>query len=206
MRAETGSAARWSVDEACRTRPNLSRLVLANPARPSVLTCRTRHNQPVELGVLLLYGVAMVVGLAGVLLPGIPGLLLVAAVTAVWAYDQPEARAWVVFGVVLVVLMLGTIAKYVLPSRTLRDAGAPRSTVFIGVLFAIVGFFVIPVIGLLVGAVLGVYLAELRRLRDAADARRSTVATAKAIGLGMVLELVAGVVAVAIWFVAALVM
>jgi hypothetical protein len=51
-----------------------------------------------------------------------------------------------------------------------------------------------------------VYLAELRRLRDGGDARRSTVATAKAMGIGMILELVAGVVAVAIWFVAALLM
>ena len=155
---------------------------------------------------LLLYGIAMMVGLVGVVVPGIPGLLLVAAVAAVWAFDQPEDRAWVVFGVVLVVLMLGTIAKYVLPSRTLRDAGAPRSTLVIGVLAAVVGFFVIPVVGLLIGAVLGVYLAELRRLRDGTAARRSTVATAKAIGIGLVLELVAGVVAVAIWFVAALAM
>jgi uncharacterized protein YqgC (DUF456 family) len=160
----------------------------------------------VEFGVLLLWGVAMVVGLVGVLVPGIPGLLLIAGVTALWAFDQPEDRAWVVFGVVLVVLMLGTIAKYVLPSRTLRDAGAPRSTLFVGVVCAVVGFFVIPVVGLLIGAVIGVFLAELRRLQDGAAARRSTVATAKAIGMGMVLELVAGVVAVAIWLVAALAM
>ena len=159
-----------------------------------------------ELGILLLYGVAMVIGLAGVLLPGIPGLLLVAAVTGVWAFDQPEDGAWVVFGVVLVILMLGTIAKYVLPSRSLRDAGAPRSTVLLGVVGAVIGFFVIPVVGLLIGAVVGVYAAELRRLKDGAAARRSTVATAKAIGIGIVLELVAGVVAVAVWLVAALAM
>ena len=35
----------------------------------------------VEIGVLLLYGLAMVVGLLGIVIPGIPGLLLVGAVT-----------------------------------------------------------------------------------------------------------------------------
>jgi uncharacterized protein YqgC (DUF456 family) len=146
----------------------------------------------------------MLVGLVGVVVPGIPGLLLVAAVTGVWAYDQGGSAAWVVFGVVLVVLVLGTVAKYVLPSRTLKAAGAPISTLLLGLVGAVVGFFAIPVVGLLIGGAVGAYVGELLRLRDAAAAWRSTVATAKALGLGMLLELVAGVLAVAIWFAAAL--
>lgn len=177
---------------------------------PGLLTRRSTGRGmigAVELGVLLLYGVAMVIGLLGVFLPGIPGLLLVAVVAAVWAYDTGgEAGSWIVFGVMLVVLGLGTIAKYVLPSRSLREAGAPRSTLLLGLLGAVVGFFVIPVVGLLIGAVLGVYVGELRRLHDGSAARRSTLATARAIGVGLVLELVAGVVAVVIWLVAALAM
>jgi uncharacterized protein YqgC (DUF456 family) len=160
----------------------------------------------VELGIILLYGLAMLVGLVGVVVPGLPGLLLVAVVTGVWAYDQDEQAAWVVFGVVLVVLLVGTVAKYVLPSRTLKAAGAPLSTLLLALVLAVVGFFVIPVVGLLIGGVLGAYVGELLRLRDAGAARRSTIATAKALGLGMLLELIAGVLAVAIWFSAALVM
>lgn len=158
----------------------------------------------VEIGVLLLYGLAMVVGLLGIVIPGIPGLLLVGAVTGVWAYDHPEDRAWVVFGVVLVVLILGTIAKYVLPSRALRDAGAPRSTLLLALLLAVIGFFVIPVVGLVIGGVIGVFVGELRRLDHAGEALRSTVTTLKAIGIGMLLELAAGLVAVGIWLIAAI--
>jgi uncharacterized protein YqgC (DUF456 family) len=146
----------------------------------------------------------MLVGLVGVVVPGIPGLLLVAAVTGVWAYDQAEPSAWVVFGVVLCVLVLGTVAKYVLPSRTLKAAGAPISTLLLGLVGAIVGFFAIPVVGLLIGGAVGAYVGELLRLRDAAAAWRSMIATGKALGLGMLLELVAGVLAVAIWLAAAL--
>ena len=159
-----------------------------------------------DLGIIALYALGMAVGLAGVFVPGVPGLLLVGGVTALWAYDTGGGSTWAVFAVVAVVLVLGTVAKYVLPSRTLREAGAPRSTLLLGILGAVVGFFVIPVVGVLIGAVVGVYVGELRRLHDGAAARRSTVATAKAIGIGVVLELVAGVVAVGIWLVSALVM
>jgi len=154
-----------------------------------------------ELGTLLLLGLAMAVGLIGVLLPVIPGLLLIGAAGLGWALLADGAGPWVVFGVMVAVLLVGTIAKYVLPTRTLRQAGAPTSTLILGAVGGIVGFFVIPVIGLLVGAVAGIYVAELRRLSDSRAAGRSTWATLKAIGVGMLIELLAGLVAVAIWFV-----
>ncbi|MEJ7702972.1 MAG: DUF456 domain-containing protein [Geodermatophilaceae bacterium] len=117
-----------------------------------------------DVGTLVLIGLAMAVGLVGVVIPVIPGLLLVAVAGLGWAILAEGAGPWVVFGFMAVVLAVGTVAKYVLPSRTLRQAGAPASTLVLGALGGIVGFFVIPVIGLLVGAVAGIYLGELRRL------------------------------------------
>jgi hypothetical protein len=62
----------------------------------------------------------------------------------------------------------------------------------------VVGFFVIPVIGLFIGFVLGVYLAEYRRL-GATAAWPSTTHALKAVGLSILIELAAGVVATFIW-------
>lgn len=154
-----------------------------------------------DVGTLVLIGLVMAVGLVGVVIPVIPGLLLVAAAGLGWAIMAEGAGPWIVFGFMVVVLAVGTVAKYVLPSRTLRQAGAPISTLVLGAVGGIVGFFVIPVIGLLVGAVAGIYLGELRRLPGAREAGRSTLATVKAIGIGLLIELLAGVLAVAIWFV-----
>lgn len=154
-----------------------------------------------EVGTLLLIGLAMAVGLVGVLIPVIPGLLLIAAAGLGWALLAEGIGPWVVFVVMAAVLAVGTVAKYVLPSRTLRQAGAPTSTLVLGAVGGIVGFFVIPVIGLLIGAIAGIFAGEMRRLADSRAAGRSTVATLKAIGIGMLIELLAGVVAVAIWFV-----
>lgn len=154
-----------------------------------------------DLGTLVLIGLAMAIGLIGVLVPLIPGLLLVGAAGLGWAILADGSGPWIVFGFMVAVLVAGAIAKYVLPGRTLRQAGAPVSTLVLGAVGGIVGFFVIPVIGLLVGAVAGIYLGELRRLTDARAARRSTLATLKSIGIGLLLELLAGILAVAIWFV-----
>jgi uncharacterized protein YqgC (DUF456 family) len=159
-----------------------------------------------ETDALLLFALVMAVGLAGVLVPVVPGLLIVGAATVGWAWWDGSPAAWVVAGAMVVVLLCGTAAKYVLPGRTLKDAGAPWSTLLLGAAAAIVGFFVIPVVGLVVGGVLGVWAGELVRLRDRRGAWRSTWATIKAIGLGMVVELTAGVLAVAGWAVAVLVM
>jgi hypothetical protein len=104
----------------------------------------------------------------------------------------------------MLVLAAGTVAKYVLPGRSLKQAGAPTSTLVLGGIGAIAGFFLIPVVGLPIGAVVGIYLGELRRLSDSRAAWRSTVATAKAIGVGMLIELGAGMMAVGIWLAAVL--
>ena len=65
-------------------------------------------------------------------------------------------------------------------------------------MLGIVGFFVIPVVGLLIGFVLGVYLAELRRVGSAA-AWPATVHALKAVGLSIVIELVASLLAATTW-------
>lgn len=157
-----------------------------------------------DTDVLVLLGLAMAVGLVGVIVPVLSGLLLVAGAGLVWAIMAGGAAPWVVFAAMMLVLVAGTVAKYVLPGRVLKQAGAPTSTLVLGGLSAAVGFFVIPVVGLLVGAVLGVYFGELHRLRNGWAAWRSTVATAKAIGLGMLVELAAGLLATAIWLVSVL--
>jgi len=149
-------------------------------------------------------GLVMAAGLVGVIFPVLPGLLLVAAAALVWAIMADGVVPWVVFGIMMLVLAAGTVAKYVLPSRSLKQAGAPKSTLLLGAIGAIAGFFLIPVVGLVIGAVVGVYLGELLRLSDGRAAWRSTVVTAKSVGVGILIELAAGMVAVVIWLVSVL--
>src|SRR5689334_15440972 len=93
----------------------------------------------------LLVGLVMVVGVVGVVVPVLPGLLLAWAAGLVWVWQDGAGPARVAVGGVLTVLLVaGTGAKYVLPARSASGAGAPRSTLLLGVAGAVAGFFLIP--------------------------------------------------------------
>ena len=148
----------------------------------------------------VLVALAIAVGLIGIIVPILPGSVLVLAGILVWALELGGGTAWTVFAVAAAFLVVGTVVKYVVPGKRLKDAGIPASTQWTGVALGVVGFFVIPVIGLFIGFVLGVYLAEHRRL-GAAQAWPSTKSALRAVGLSILNELLAAVLATATWVV-----
>src|SRR3954471_12530801 len=99
----------------------------------------------------VLVGLAILVGLAGVVVPVLPGLVLVLAAILVWALERQDALGWAVLAGAAVVFAVGQVAKYLLPGRRLKDAGIPGRTTLAGVLLGVVGFFVVPVLGLPIG-------------------------------------------------------
>jgi uncharacterized protein YqgC (DUF456 family) len=146
----------------------------------------------------MLVGLAILVGLAGVLVPVLPGTSLILAAVLVWSITTGTGVAWVVFAVVTTLLVTGAVAKYALPGRGLKAAGVPNRTLVAGGLLALVGFFVVPVVGLVLGFVLGVYLAELQRL-DGERAWPSTRFAVRAVGLSILIEALAAGAAAATW-------
>jgi uncharacterized protein YqgC (DUF456 family) len=153
---------------------------------------------------LVLVGVAILVGLLGVLVPALPGVLLCWAAVLVWALVERTTAAWVVLGVASALAALSQVVKYLVPGRRMRAAGVPWSTLAVGGAVAIVGFFVIPVIGAFLGFIGGVYAAEWTRLGSHAAAWPSTVHALKAVGLSVLIELGAGLLIAAAWLAAVL--
>ncbi len=148
----------------------------------------------------VLVAVAIAVGLAGVLVPILPGSALVLAAILVWAIEVGVGAAWAVFAVAAVLLVIGTVVKYAVPGKRLKTAGIPASTQWLGAGLAVVGFFVIPVVGIFLGFVLGIYLAEHRRV-GSAQAWPSTKQALRAVGLSIMIELAAAVLAALTWVV-----
>jgi uncharacterized protein YqgC (DUF456 family) len=146
-------------------------------------------------------GIAIVVGVLGVLIPVLPGLLLCWAAVLFWAiFGDAGAAGWVVFGVATAVAIAGTVIKYLWPGRRLKTTGVPTSSLVAGGLLGAVGFFVVPVIGLVLGFVLGIWLAERARLGPG-PAWPSTRQALAAVGLSMLVEFVAAVCLAVIWLV-----
>ena len=148
----------------------------------------------------LIAALVIAVGLVGILVPVLPGTLLVVAGILGWAFAVGGTTAWTVAAAASVILAAGAVVKYVVPGRHLQVAGIPATTQWIGVLVGVVGFFVVPVVGLFLGFVLGIYLAELVRV-GSAQAWPSTVHSLKAVGMSIVIELAAAVAATWVWVV-----
>jgi uncharacterized protein len=148
----------------------------------------------------------MLVGLVGVVVPVLPGLLLVWVASAgTMLYLGTDAAGWAVAGVLTLLFALGTGATIWLPARQGRRGGVPlRSLVAAGV-GAVIGFFVIPVVGFLIGAFAGLLLGEQQRLGDWQPALASVGQVLRAYGIGVVVELVVGVTMIGIWLVAVVV-
>jgi uncharacterized protein len=156
-----------------------------------------------DLG-LLIVGLAIGTGIVGVVVPVLPGALLAWAAIAVWALVVGGVTAWTVLGVATLAIGGAQVVKVLVPGRRLRDAGVPRQSIVAGLVLAVAGFFLIPVVGFFIGFPLGVYLEERRRLGQHASAWNSTREALRAMGLSIVIELSATVLAATAWLAAVL--
>lgn len=152
-------------------------------------------------GGVVLTALAIAVGLVGILVPLLPGTLLVYGAIAVWAFIEGTTTSWVVLGVVSVLIGAGVLVKYLWPVRRMRAAEVGGWTLAAGAVLGIIGFFVVPVVGLVVGFVVGVFLAELIGRRDRRRAWAATVHAVKGVALSVGVELVAALLATAVWVV-----
>ncbi|WP_205860628.1 DUF456 domain-containing protein [Phycicoccus sp. HDW14] len=89
----------------------------------------------------------IVLGLVGVVVPVLPGTLLVLAGVLVWALAEQSTTGWVVLFLSVLVAAAGRVLQYLVPGRRMKQRGVRTSTLALAVLLAVVGFFVIPVVG-----------------------------------------------------------
>lgn len=158
------------------------------------------------LGVVLV-ALVIAVGLIGIVLPVLPGGgLLVFAAIAVWSIWEVKAGTdatvgWVTLGVAAVFFVTAEVIKYAWPVRRMRAAEVGFWSLAAGGVLGLIGFFVIPVIGLVIGFVAGVYLAELASRRDYRRAWASTVHALKGVALSVGVELTGALLATITWVV-----
>jgi uncharacterized protein YqgC (DUF456 family) len=153
-----------------------------------------------ELG-LTLVGLGIAVGIIGVVVPVLPGGILVWAAIAVWAVNVQVPEGWAVLAVSTLAIGATQVLRYVIPARRLRASGVPRASLAVGLIAGIAGFFLIPVVGLFLGFPVGIYLGERYRLRSHRRASDSTRAALKNLGLSILIELAGVLVAAAAWLV-----
>ena len=164
----------------------------------------TGHDARVN-GVEILLGLVMLVGLVGVLVPVLPGLLLIAGAAVIWAIvEHPGPWGWSAVAMIGVIAILGIAAPTWLSGRRATAAGLPGWVLLAGVAGAVAGFFLIPVVGALIGWPGGVFVAELVRHRHLGPAWASTKEALKSLGIGVAVQFALGVAMIALWAVVVL--
>ncbi|MFS8197524.1 DUF456 domain-containing protein [Streptomyces sp. CWNU-52B] len=148
---------------------------------------------------LLLVGVVLLLGLSGVLVPGTPGSWLVWAAVLWWAFEDPRALTWGVLVGATATLLVARVIRWRLPPRRLRASGVTsRMAVYAGV-GALLGFFLVPVLGAIPGFLGGAYLTERLRLGGHREAVISVRTVLRRGGTSVLVELFACLLVAGAW-------
>ncbi|MGW8318599.1 MAG: DUF456 family protein [Candidatus Promineifilaceae bacterium] len=143
----------------------------------------------------------MIVGLVGILLPILPGTVLIWLSVLVYAiFDGFKAIDWAAFAVISLIALVTGTADIWLSLIGAQRSGAARRSLLLGAVGAIAGFFilgaVIPILGSLLGGVLGyalgVLLGQYHKYRDWNIALRASLGGLAGWGLATAVQLGGG--------------
>ncbi|WP_406003524.1 DUF456 domain-containing protein [Streptomyces sp. NBC_00829] len=148
---------------------------------------------------LLLVGLVMLLGLLGVLIPGVPGRWLVWAAILWWSMHEKTGLAWALLVGSTAVLLVDQVAVWQLPPRRMRGVGVTRRMVVCAGAGALLGFVLIPVVGSIPGFIGGIYASERQRLGGHGPAVASTRAVMRAVGTSVLVELFACLLVMGAW-------
>ena len=159
-------------------------------------------EDPLSIVVLVITFLLALVGLIGTVLPVIPGTILIFAGALLYAFaDGFQVVGWPTLVVLGVLTAVATTADLWATSVGAKIGGASGWSVVIGLLAGLVGFVVFNLPGAIIGAVLGVLLTEIVRVRDWKQALKAgsgwlvgwILSTVVQLGIGLVM------VAILVW-------
>lgn len=136
----------------------------------------------------IIVALLLAVGVTGALVQIWPSTPFLLVGFLIWAIYLGGVTAWVFFALSTVLLIATMVLKFLIPGKQLKNAGIPNSTLLLGGVGAVAGFFLIPVVGLPLGFLLSVAVAEGVRLNDYAKAKDSVITTLKATGVSVLIE------------------
>lgn len=159
----------------------------------------------VDILVTVLAGILLVVAAIGAIYPVLPGSLIAIVTLLVWAWVMGSWPAWVAATIGSLICVAGWSASALLTGRKLKQLEVPGWSIAVAFVAGIVGMFLIPVVGIFVGFAVGLLLIEALRHGDPRHAFHSSVQTLKAMGTGVVVELLLICAAASVWTVGVIV-
>lgn len=156
----------------------------------------------VNVIVIVVVSLVMLLGLAGVIIPGFPDIVLIwgAALGYGLLVGWGEWGPWL-FGLVTLLGLVGLLTEVWVSGTGARMGGASIRAVLGGFALGVVAFFLVGPIGGVIGLLLGTYLAEFVRLQDANKAAQAMLGMGLGCGASLGIKLILGLGMVAVWIV-----
>lgn len=154
----------------------------------------------------LSFGIAVafiLLGIAGIIIPVLPGMILVWLTVLVfaWAGDFAVLGYAPLVAITLIAALTGSAGLW-LPLLGAQRSGAARRALLLGFLGAIAGTFIMPLVGTIIGYALGILLGEFLKHQDLQLALRASMGGVAGWGIATVVEL-AGALLILVIFVTA---
>ena len=157
-------------------------------------------NEQLNDLVLVFTLLAMLVGLIGIVLPVIPGTIVILVAAVIYALiDGFQAVGWPTLVVLGLLTVVAVTADLWATSVGAKVGGASIWSILAGLVGGLVGFLVLNLLGAILGAVLGVLLTEAIRVGDLGKAFKAGGGWALGWVLATVVQLAIGLVMVAIF-------
>ena len=156
--------------------------------------------QPLNDIVLGLTFVVMFIGLVGIILPVVPGSILIFGAALGYALlDGFQSVGWITLVVLGLLAAAGTSAELWATSMGARAGGASGWSILAGMAGGLVGLLFFSLPGSIIGALLGMFLVEVLRVKDWRQALKSGGGWLLGWLLSTVIELALGLVMVAVF-------
>jgi uncharacterized protein YqgC (DUF456 family) len=142
----------------------------------------------------------MIIGLLGLILPIFPGLVVIwVAGFGYGLISGFETPGWIFFTIITILMIVGSLLDNVIMAQQAHQKGASWLSVLLAMVFGVLGNFIVPVIGGLVGALLALFLAEWIRRKNWQEAMDATRGWAIGCGWAVGLRFLIGLLMIGLW-------
>ncbi len=156
-------------------------------------------NIPVYVANLIIL-VIMTVGLLGLLIPIIPGLVIIWLASLAYGLGVGfQTPGWIFFTILTIIMAVGSVVDNLVMGQQAHRNGASWISVLLAMLFGVIGTFILPIIGGFIGALLALFLAEWIRRKNWREAMTATTGWATGCGWAIVIRFLMGLLMIGIW-------
>ena len=144
----------------------------------------------------------MIIGLVGLLVPIIPGLVIIwVAALGYGLYAGFGTLGWIMFALITVLMIVGSVLDNVLMGTKAHESGAPWWVVLVAMVAGIIGNFFLPVIGGILAALLALFLVEFARRKNAKKALTSMKGMLVGWGWAVLIRFIMGLFMIGLWLI-----